>query len=270
MRRHERHRDVQRRDDRADTADLPVGVAGFNSGPYKLPVLRPASLALPCMPGVVQYPSPAQQPRRASAHAEADLPPMHRVQVTSNTVVHVSSELAAKEVLAEFAAAAIASFGPQASAGGRWSAYVGKHSDCAADRGHPDAFSRAFQMNGSAAEMARTRSSIGYGPSVPFPRAAALLTIRNVPPGGSEFYKSLPRRMQQSRQVTGKAHALPPILSLTNCTGYKGVSRTRTGRFAASIRLGGGTGKRCLGSFGSASQAGVAYASAVREKREAV
>ena len=124
-------------------------------------------------------------------------------------------------------------------------------------------------MNGRAAEMARTRSCIGYGPSVPFPRAAALLSIRNVLPQRSEFYKSLSYHRERLQQVTGKAYSVPPMLSRANRTGYKWVSRTKMGRFAASIRLGEGTGKRCLGSFDSLSQAGVAYASAALEKREA-
>ena len=78
--------------------------------------------------------------------------------------------------------AALHSFGDDAHVTGKWSVYVGKHNDCTADDGHPDAFSRAFQMNGPAAEMSRTRSTIGYGPSKGPGRKAALLTIRNVAP----------------------------------------------------------------------------------------
>ena len=157
---------LARWDDRARHEDLPPGVRDFACGPYKLPILRPCPLELPMVRGVVVYPTTEQHAARQYAATLEDLPPKHRVRVTSSTVVHVESELAAKSALLGFATAAIASFGDESRLSGMWSAYVGKHNDCGADSGHADAFSRVFQVNGPAAEMARTRSSVGYGPSV--------------------------------------------------------------------------------------------------------
>jgi len=283
---------LERHDDHAEG-----GVEGFNRGPYKLPVLRPASMEqLPHIPGVVVYPTEMQQPTRKYVHKLEDLPPSHRVDITSNTVVHVESEWAARQAIAEFMVAAIDSFGAGACTTGQWSAYVGKHNDCAADGGHPDAFSRAFQMNGPAAEMTRTRSCIGYGPSSGPGRMAALLTIRNVEPGQSKHYRGLAARKAQFQHVTGRCtpHSMParsvslpwspgtgwphhhpesscadssPIQSAANSTGYKGVSKMRNGRFIAAIRLSEDNTKRCLGSFDTAFEAGSAYAVAAQQKR---
>ena len=259
---------LARRDDRARHEDLPPGVCDFACGPYKLPILRPGPLPFPNIPGVVVYPTTEQHAERQYASSLEDLPPHHRVRVTSNTVVHVESALAAKDALVRFAEAAIASFGVNSCLDGSWSAYIGKHNDCAADNGHPDAFSRVFQINGPAAEMARTRSSIGYGPSVGHERKAALLTIRNVKPRCSEHYKGQAARRHKLQSVTGKSSHTAPIPSDRNCTGWRGVSYTRGGRYTASIRVGEGGSKRCLGSFDSAHDAACAYATAEHQRRQ--
>ncbi len=171
-----------------DHAQQPPGGKGFSSGAHKHPVLRPASLRLPPAPGLIEYPTAKQEPNRKYTLTLQDLPPDLQVKVTSNTVIQATSQWATQQAITDFMVAALHSFGDDAHVTGKWSVYVGKHNDCTADDGHPDAFSRAFQMNGPAAEMSRTRSTIGYGPSKGPGRKAALLTIRNVAPGQSEYY----------------------------------------------------------------------------------
>lgn len=109
-----------RRDDHATGEDLPQGVAWFTCGPYKLPVLRPAPMELPHIPGAVVYPSVAQQPTRKYAHTYEDIPPRLRVDIKSNTTVHVDSEWTAIQVIAEFMAEAIDSLGDEVRAAGHW------------------------------------------------------------------------------------------------------------------------------------------------------
>ena len=86
---------LARWDDRARHEDLPPGVRDFACGPYKLPILRPCPLELPMVRGVVVYPTTEQHAARQYAATLEDLPPKHRARVTSSTVVHVESELAA-------------------------------------------------------------------------------------------------------------------------------------------------------------------------------
>jgi hypothetical protein len=178
---------------------------------------------------------------------------------------------AARELLINFVMAALDSFGENT---GHWSAYIGKHDDCAADGGHPDAFSRVFKMNGPSAEMTRTRSCIGYGPSAGPGRKAALLTLRNVDPGQSHFYQMLRQAKAALKDAitlthhAGQPHCVP-ILSSKNATNFKGVTKMANGRYLAAIRLGLDTKKTTLGTFDTALEAAAAYATAQAQKRKA-
>lgn len=263
---------VARHDDHDTLAHLPPGVNGFQSGPYKLPVLRPASFDLPPMEGVKVHKTPAQIAERCHKHCFEDLAPRHRVEITGNTVAQVDSMAAARKLLINFVMAALAAFGENT---GHWSAYIGKHDDCAADGGHPDAFSRVFKMNGPSAEMARTRSCIGYGPSVGAGRKAALLTLRNVDPGQSHFYQMLGQTkaaLKEAITERGRHDSQPqcaPIPSSRNATNFKGVTKMANGRYLAAIRLGLDTQKMTLGTFDTPEEAARAYATAQARKRTA-
>ena len=132
-------------DDRPKPEDLPTCATDYSSGPYALPVLRPkAGLPLPIMGGVVVHPNVHRASGRCYHFNVEDLPPRHRVEITGNVIAQVESVEAARDLLSGFILAALDSFGDEAQATGRWSVYVGTHNDCAADNGHPDAFSRAF------------------------------------------------------------------------------------------------------------------------------